>query len=152
MLQFFNQFLEFIRQGIGAIFRFIQFVWLWVARQIGDLASVPWHDWPLWKILLAVAIAIFVGRQLYNALWEIWQASEKILAALATLMGVLIKTLPQVVIAGLLALAGVWVLNNLDFSGLRRPSFMQTGSWGSEPPSPPCAPTRRRGPGGGPCE
>lgn len=127
MQQFFNQFLDFIRQGIGAIFRFVQFVWMWAASQIGMLAQIPWHDWPIWKLVLLVAIAYFVGRQIYLAIWEIWQASEKILAALATLMGVLIKTLPQVLIAGILALAGVWVLNNLDFSNLRRPSFMHTG-------------------------
>jgi hypothetical protein len=127
MQQFFNQFLDFIRQGIGAIFRFVQFVWMWAANQIGNLAQIPWHDWPVWKLVLLVVIAYFVGYQLYKAIWEIWQASEKILAALATLMGVLIKTLPQVLIAGLLALAGVWVLSNLDFSNLRRPSFMHTG-------------------------
>jgi MFS superfamily sulfate permease-like transporter len=67
---------------------------------------------------------------LYNAVWEIWQASQKILTALATLMGVLIKTLPQVLLAGLIALAGVALLNNLDFSNVRRPSFMHTGPGG----------------------
>jgi hypothetical protein len=127
MQQFFNQFLDFVWQGIGAIFRFVQFVWMWAAGQVGNLVQVPWQDWPVWKILFLIAIAFFVGRQLYLAIWEIWQAGEKILAALATLMGVLIKTLPQVLIAGLIALAGVWVLNTLDFSNLQRPSFMQTG-------------------------
>jgi hypothetical protein len=45
-------------------------------------------------------------------------------------MGVLIKTLPQVLLAGLIALAGVALLNNLDFSNVRRPSFMHTGPGG----------------------
>src|SRR5262245_5852466 len=130
MQQFFDQFLDFVRQGIGAIFRFIQAVWSWAAGQVGNLVQVPWQDWPLWKLILLVAIMIGVGRQLYLALWEIWHASERILAALATLMGVLIKTLPQVLIAGLIALAGVALLNNLDFSNMRRPSFMHTGSGG----------------------
>jgi hypothetical protein len=127
MQQFFNQFLDFVRQGIGAIFRFVQFVWEWAAGQVGNLLQVPWHDWPVWKLLVLAAIVFGVGRQLYFAIWEIWQASEKILAALATLMGVLIKTLPQVLIAGLIALIGVALLSNVDTSNVRRPSFMQTG-------------------------
>jgi hypothetical protein len=127
MLQFFNQFLDFVRQGIGAIFRFVQAIWSWAAEQVGNLAALPWQPWPPWKLLVLVVIGFFVVRQLYYAIWEIWQASEKILAALATLMGVLIKTVPQILIAGLIALGGIWLLSAIDLSNARRPSFMQTG-------------------------
>jgi hypothetical protein len=41
---------------------------------------------------------------------------------------VLVKTLPMVLIAGVIALAGLWVLNNLDLSALPVPSFLQTTS------------------------
>jgi hypothetical protein len=127
MQEFFNQFLDFVRQGISAIFRFVQFVWSWAGGQVGSLFRVPWDDWPSWKIIALVALGIVVFRVLYNAVYEIWQAGEKILSALGTLMGVLIKTLPQVLLAGLIALAGIALLNNLDFPNLRRPSFMHTG-------------------------
>jgi hypothetical protein len=53
------------------------------------------------------------------------------LAALATpavALGVLVRTLPSVIVAGLIALSGVWVLNNVDLSSLRLPSFLQTSS------------------------
>ena len=130
MQEFFNQFLDFVRQGISAIFRFVQFVWSWAGGQVGSLFRVPWDDWPYWKIIVLVAVVILVARVLYNAVWEIWQASGNILTALATLMGVLIKTLPQVLLAGLIALAGVALLNNLDLSNVRRPSFMHTGPGG----------------------
>ncbi len=57
---------------------------------------------------------------------ELWQAGERILAAFATLLGVVVKTLPSVMIAGVIALAGLWVLNNVDLSALPVPTFLQT--------------------------
>jgi hypothetical protein len=42
------------------------------------------------------------------------------------LLAVLVKTLPNVLLAGLIALAGIWVLNNLDLSSLRVPSVFQS--------------------------
>ena len=50
------------------------------------------------------------------------------LAAFAALLGVLVRTLPSVIVAGLIALGGVWVLNNVDPSSMRLPSFFQTSS------------------------
>jgi hypothetical protein len=39
-----------------------------------------------------------------------------------------VRTLPSVIAAGLIALGGVWVLNNVDVSSIRLPSFLQTTS------------------------
>ena len=50
---------------------------------------------------------------LYRAASDLWEAGERILGAFAALLGVLVKTLPSVMLAGLIALGGVWVLNNL---------------------------------------
>jgi hypothetical protein len=126
MQQFFDAFFEFVRQGIGAIFRFVAAVWSWAAEQLTKLLSMPWQDWPLWRVLLLAALIYGLGWYLWKALFELWDAGRKTLAALGTMMGVLIKTLPQIVLAGLIALAGVWLLSNLDFSDVR-PSFLQTG-------------------------
>jgi hypothetical protein len=127
MQQFFNLFIDFVRQGVGAIFRFVQAIWMWAVEQIGILLQQPFQDWHPWKLVILTVIAFGVGWYLYKAIWELWDAWQKILAALATLIGVLIKTLPQVLIAGLIALGGVWLLSVIDFDSMRRPSFMQTG-------------------------
>jgi hypothetical protein len=127
MQQFFNIFIDFVRQGVGAIFRFVQAVWMWAVEQVGKLLQQPFQDWHPWKLLVMTAIAVGVVWYLYKAIWELWDAWQKILAALATLMAVLIKTVPQVLIAGLIALAGVALLSALDFDKMRRPSFMHTG-------------------------
>lgn len=121
MQQFLDQLLQFLQQGISAIFRFVQLIWTWSVAQISTLARVPWQDWPLWKQILLVVIIAGVAWALYRVAVELWQAGERILAAFATLLGVLVRTLPSVLVAGLVALGGLWVLNNVEL-----PPFLQT--------------------------
>jgi hypothetical protein len=128
MQQFFNQLLQFLQQGISAIFRFVQMIWTWSVGQIAQLTEVPWQSWPIWKQILFVLVVAGVIWALYKAAKELWEAGERILAAFAALLGVLVKTLPSVLMAGLIALGGVWVLNNVDFGSWRLPSVFQTTS------------------------
>src|SRR3990172_9444003 len=102
MQQFLNQLLQFLQQGIAAIFRFVELVWSWSVGQISTLTRVPWQDWPLWKQVLLVLIIAGIVYALLKVAVELWQAGERILAAFATLLGVLVKTLPSVMIAGVI--------------------------------------------------
>jgi hypothetical protein len=126
MQQVFNQLLQFLQQGIAAIFRFVQLIWTWTVGQITQLTQVPWQNWPLWKQILLVLVLAGVIWALYKAAKELWDAGERILAAFAALLGVLVKTLPSVLLAGLIALGGIWVLNNVDLGFLRLPAAFQT--------------------------
>ena len=128
MQQVFNQLLEFLQQGISAIFRFVQLIWTWAVEQISSLTNVPWHNWPLWKLIVLVFVVGGVVWALYRAASDLWEAGERILGAFAALLGVLVKTLPSVMLAGLIALGGVWVLNNVDFSSVKLPAAFQTSS------------------------
>ena len=128
MQTFFNQLLQFLQQGIAAIFKFVQLIWTWSVGQISALTHVPWQSWPLWKQIVLVLVIGGVALALYKAAKELWDAAERILAAFAALLGVLVRTLPSVIMAGLIALGGVWVLNNLDLSSMRLSSFFQTSS------------------------
>ena len=125
MQQVFNQLLQFLQQGISAIFRFVQMIWTWSVTQISTLTRVPWQDWPLWKQVLLVIVLAGVIWALYKAARELWDAGERVLAGFAALLGVLVKTLPSVLLAGLIALGGIWVLNNVDLSSIRVPSIFQ---------------------------
>jgi hypothetical protein len=127
-----DQILQFLQQGISAIFRFVGLVWNWSVDQISKLAAVPWHDWPLLKIILLIIIAIAVVWALYRVAWELWLAAERILAAFAALLVVLVHTLPRILLAGVVALAGVWVINHLDNSLMRIPPSLQV--WHQSPP------------------
>jgi hypothetical protein len=125
MQQLFNQLVQFLQQGIAAIFRFVQLIWTWSVGQISKVVEAPWQNWPLWKQILLVLVAGAVIWALYKAAKELWEAGEKTLGAFATLLGVLVKTLPRVLVAGLIALGGVWLVNNLDLSAVRLPSALQ---------------------------
>jgi len=128
MQQIFNQLLHFLQQGISAIFRFVELIWTWSIGQIQSLAQVPWQNWPLWKLIVLMVVVGGVVWALYRAAKDLWEAGERTLAAFAGLLGVLVKTLPNILVAGLIALGGVWILNNADFSGVRLPAFTQLNS------------------------
>jgi len=132
MHQFLSQILQLLRQGISAIFRFIELIWNWTVDQIGKLVAVPWHDWPLLKIILLFVVTIAVAWALYRAAWELWRAAERILAAFATLLMALVHTLPNVLLAGVIALGGMWIINHLDNSLMRLPTALQV--WQHPPP------------------
>src|SRR5579872_929754 len=125
MKQVFDQFLKFLHEGIAAIFRFVELIWTWSVDQIARLASVPWQQWPFWKQLLLVLVLAAVVWALYRVGRELFFAGAAILAAFAELLGVMVRTLPHVMLAGIIALGGGWVINHLDNSLVRMPTWLQ---------------------------
>ena len=117
----FNQLLQFLQQGIAAIFHFVQMIWTWSVGQISALLAVPWQQWPLWKEILLVLVLAAVIWALYTAAIELFRAGERILIAFANLLGVLVRTLPSIVMAGVIALGGVWLMNHLDNNLIQLP-------------------------------
>jgi hypothetical protein len=127
-MQFFNQLVQFLQQGISAIFRFVQMIWTWSIGQITQVLQSPWQNWSIWKqILLAVVIGAVIWA-LYKAAKELFKAGESALGAFVTLLGVFVKTLPRVLLAGLIALGGVWLLNHFDPSSIHIPTTFKTSS------------------------
>ena len=125
MKQVFDQLLRFLHDGISAIFHFVELIWTWSVDQITRLASVPWQQWPLWKEFLLLLILAAVVWALYRVARELFLAGAAILAAFADLLGVLVRTLPHVMLAGVIALGGVWIINHLDNSLVRMPNWLQ---------------------------
>jgi hypothetical protein len=128
MQQILNQLLQFLQEGISAIFRFVQLIWTWSVGQIAQLTQVPWQNWPILKQALLVIVLAAVIWALYRAARDLWEAGGRVLGAFAALLGVLVKTLPHVVVAGLIAVGGVWLLNNVDLGSFRLPAVLQTTS------------------------
>ena len=125
MKQVFDELLRFLHQGIAAIFRFVELIWTWSVDQISRLAAEPWQQWPLWKEFLLLLILIGVVWALYQVGRELFEAGAEILSAFAHLLGVVVRTLPHVLMAGVIALGGVWLVNHLDNSPLRIPTWLQ---------------------------
>ena len=132
MKQVFDQLLKFLRDGISAIFRFVELIWTWSVDQVSKLMASPWQDWPLWKQLLLVLILVAVILALYRVVSELLWAGAAILRAFARLLGVLVQTLPHVMLAGIIALGGAWLINHLDNS-LQLPTWLQASGQNSPP-------------------
>jgi hypothetical protein len=133
MKQVFEQFLKFLHDGIAAIFRFVELIWTWSVDQISRLASAPWQQWPLWKEILLVLVLAAVVWALYRVGRELFFAAAAILAAFAELLGVLVRTLPHVMLAGVIALGGIWLINHLDNSLVRMPTWLQASDQTAPP-------------------
>ena len=89
------------------------------------MLNTPWQSWPLWKQMLLVLVVAGVAWVMYKAVKQLWESGERTLVAFAGLLGALIKTLPMVLVAGLIVLGGIRVLNNVDLSSLRLPAGPQ---------------------------
>jgi len=119
MKQIFDQFLQFLQWGVIEIFRFAHLVWTWSSVQIARMMQAPWDIWPLWKQILLFVIVAAVAYALFVAATQLWEAAVSVLAAFASFLGALVVTLPTILIAGIIALAGLWVINNLNWSARR---------------------------------
>ncbi len=114
-MQFVDQLLQLLRQGLAAIFSFIDAIWRWAAGQIG---AVPWTEFGqllLWQQILLVLTGAVVVYLLYRAIRELLDAGKKLLDAFVTLLSVLVNTLVPAILAGLAAAGGAWVVNNISF-------------------------------------
>jgi hypothetical protein len=112
--------LQFLARGIAEVLRFIQLVWTWSSGQIFKMTQAPWENLPLWKQILLVIVVATVVYFLFIAAMQLWTAAINVLSALATFIGTVIVTLPTILIAGVIALAGFWVVNNVhSLSSLR---------------------------------
>jgi thiol:disulfide interchange protein len=102
---------------------------------------VPWQQWPFWKQLLLVIVLAAVVWALYRVGRELFFAAAAILAAFAELLGVVVRTLPHVMLAGIIALGGVWVINHLDNSLVRMPTWLQASDQTTAPEAHPASPS-----------
>lgn len=115
MNQLINQIVQFLQQGIAAIFRFVQLVWTWSFGQIVHILQSNWQSLPAWKIVVLALVVLAIVYVLYKAVISLWSAAEKVLLAFVALLTVLITALPYIVIAGLIAAGGGWVIQNVNF-------------------------------------
>ena len=114
-MQFVDQLLQLLRQGLSAIFGFIDAIWSWALDQVG---AVPWTQFGqllLWQQVLLVLTGGAVIYLLYRAIRELLDAGKKLLDAFVTLLSVLVNTLVPAILAGLVAAGGAWVVNNVAF-------------------------------------
>lgn len=115
MQELLHMILQLLQQGIAAIFRFFDVIFTWAFDQIMRLTEVPFGSWPLWKQVVFVLAAIGVVGLLFRAARDLWAAGESILEAFVVLLQAVVRVLPWVLSAGIVAALALWILNHWAF-------------------------------------
>jgi hypothetical protein len=113
--QIIEQIVTLLQQGIEAIFRFVQLVWQWSFGQMFEIFSSNWQALPVWKIVVLAIVVIAIVYVLYKGFFALWKAAEQIFRAFVELLMVLVSILPYVLIAGIIAAAGSYVIQHVNF-------------------------------------
>jgi hypothetical protein len=113
--QIVDQIINLLQQGITAIFKFVELIWRWSFGEMISIFQSDWQSLPVWKIAVLAIAAIAIVYVLYRAVIELWRAAEQILKAFVGLLMVLVAILPYVLIAGLIAAAGSYVVQHVNF-------------------------------------
>jgi hypothetical protein len=112
--QIINQIVQFLQQGVAAIFKFLQLVWTWSFGQIISIFQSDWQALPVWKIVILVIVMGIVVYMLYKAAVELWEAAVAVFKAFVALLSAFVTVLPYIVIAGLASFAGAWLIHNVN--------------------------------------
>ncbi|HEY8129869.1 MAG TPA: hypothetical protein VIF39_14335 [Hyphomicrobium sp.] len=115
MRQIIDQIVNLLQQGIAAIFKFVDLVWQWSFGQMFEIFQSNWQALPVWKIAILAVVVIAIVYVLYRGFFALWKAAEQIFRAFVELLMVLISILPYVLIAGLIAAAGSYVIQHVNF-------------------------------------
>jgi len=110
-----NQLLQFLMDGIQWIVGFVQTIWNWSVEQI---RQVPWDSLgtlPLWKKIFLGIVGAGIIYMLYKAGKVLMDAGQKTLDAIASLLSAFVKTLVPVLLAGVVAVVGAYVINHVNF-------------------------------------
>ncbi len=115
MTQIISQIIQFLQQGIAAVFKFLQLVWTWSFGQIVSVFQSDWQALPVWKIVVLIVVLAAIAYILYRSALVLWAAVESLFRAFVSLLLAFISVLPQIVIAGLIAFAGGWIIHSVNF-------------------------------------
>jgi hypothetical protein len=113
--QIIEQIVNLLQQGITAIFKFVDLVWQWSFGQMFEIFSSNWQALPVWKIVVLAIVVIAIVYVLYKGFFALWKAAEQIFRAFVELLMVLVSILPYVLIAGIIAAAGSYVIQHVNF-------------------------------------
>jgi hypothetical protein len=114
MTQIISQIIQLLQQGIAAVFRFLQLIWTWSFGQIVAVFQSDWQSLPIWKIVVLVLVVAAIAYILYKAALILWEAVESLFKAFVSLLMAFVSVLPQIIIAGLIAFAGGWVIHSVN--------------------------------------
>lgn len=114
MKQFIDMIADFLKSGIDAIFKFIEFIWNWSFGQIITIFQSDWQSLPIWKLVVLAIVAAAIVYVLYKAVMQLWKAAAQVLQAFIALLSVFVTLLPHILVAGIIAAVGGYVIQNVN--------------------------------------
>jgi hypothetical protein len=114
MQQIFNQVGQIAQQLATVIWQVLQFIWAWSFGQVVRMFQMPFNNLPLWKQVIYVVVIVALAYFIYKIFKDLLKAVQSILGAIVSLISALIAMLPQIVLVGLIAFGGAWVITTLN--------------------------------------
>ena len=110
-----KQIIAFLDQGIETIFKFLTQVWTWSFGQIITIFQSDWQSLAFWKLVILCLVSLIIFYFLFSAARQVWGATEAVFKSFVGLLSAFVSVLPQIVTAGLIAFAGGYVIQNINF-------------------------------------
>jgi len=104
-----------LEQGIQMILEFLTLIWTWSFGQIIAIFQSNWQTLPLWKLIILLLICATISYLLYGTARQIWGALEGVFKAFIGLLSAFVTALPYIITAGIVAFAGSWAIQTLNF-------------------------------------
>lgn len=109
-----SQVVKFAEQVVSWIGTFLEMVWTWSFGQILKMFKIPFESLPLWKQIVFVAVVIALVYFFWSIFTDILEAIQKVLSAGLGLLSAIIEKLQDVLIAGIIALVGAWIITSVN--------------------------------------
>jgi hypothetical protein len=117
-----NSIIQFLQQGIAAIFHFLELIWTWSFGQIVAIFSSDWQALPIWKIVVLIVALAAIAYILYRAVGAMGGRGG--IPRLCRAAQRVHPVLPQIVIVGLCLGAGYVIQHQFSVSwGLFLPNL-----------------------------
>ena len=108
--------MRLIQQGFEWIGKTLTLIWSWSFGQIIRALQLPFSTLPWWKQIVYVAVIGAVAYVLYHMARQLLDGVLKVFRSILELLKLLIDNIPQVLVAGVIALIGSWIITNVNFN------------------------------------
>ena len=119
MQQFINQLVSLISQGLTAIGNVLRLIYDWSFGQVTKMIAIPFGNLPIWKQVLYVIVIAALVYLIYRIFTDLLEAVTKVFSAIIGLIVAIIAQLKPVLIAGVVAFGGAWVISNITIPWLQ---------------------------------
>ena len=110
-----GQVMRLVQQGFTLIGHVLSLIWDWSFGQMLRMFQLPFATLPTWKQVLYVLAIVAIVYLLFRVITRLMESVIGIGKAFGHLFSAILERIPDVFVAGLIALVCAWVITNLNF-------------------------------------